>query len=118
MYVCDATSQPAKGTASECFTVGAQSFTCRINGLDPRAPPCAVIGAPPAPPPPPPSPHTHAHNCCDKQGHAHIQRDKQALQKGAECSFLVRAIMTLGGLAPFCSTGTSEMKGAHPVDPR
>ena len=52
MYVSDATIQPHpyKGTASECFTMGAQSFTYRIKGLDHRAPPCAALTEPCVPP--------------------------------------------------------------------
>ena len=49
MYVLDAIIQPRpyKGIASECFTVGAQSFTYRINRSHHCAPPCAVISAGP-----------------------------------------------------------------------
>ena len=41
MHVLDATIQPCrnKGTISECHSVGAQSFTYCINGLDHCAPP-------------------------------------------------------------------------------
>ena len=41
MHVLDATIQPRrnKGTVSEYLSVGAQSFTYCINGLDHRAPP-------------------------------------------------------------------------------
>ena len=43
MHVLDATIQPRrnKGTISERLTMGARSFTYRINGLDHLAPPCA-----------------------------------------------------------------------------